>query len=633
MLVGITPLKGSEEPQESFVVADIENEEDGRVLAIGLSHRNEAGEIEHEVFANWCEFINFVTRKREHEEKWARIWAHNGGGWDWCSLFQWLLQNKHLFPSMEIFPIIVQTKYVVLQVDFDVKYEEAENGTIVRSANSIRFCDSLFLLRSSLDELSRKFLGKGKVETGGVMAWDLFKSDKQRFYLYLRGDCENLLLILERVYETVREKICPLDHLGNTIGSTALRIFRTHYKGCITIPQDAKGHKELRQFLRDGYYGGRVEVFKYGFHPKVNVYDINSLYPFVMREHYYPVSPDTEKVSDFRKGVPGCYRIRFYQANQKIPAVLMQHGKSLYEGEGVFFSPEVELLKKVGGEVEVLEGYLFKHNKKIFEEFIDEMWALRLSDYHGPLGLICKFLMNSLYGKFCERPKDQKLILLNGNVNENIQKILLWQLSENKTRKEEGKRDLTVQILDEPRGVYMSVDPDAVCNNEHVGIGGLITSWARVELFKRFLATGLHNLVYCDTDSVHTLGKMESGKKLGDLKHEATGQGIYCGKKLYGIRWIDEKASESAQRVCWKEKLAAKGVSFCSPQNATPQKSILCFDDLVRIYGGKEYKAFFSQPATAKEVLKGSNPCQILRKSRWGSIQHNRKRTLRVTGK
>ena len=350
-----------------------------------------------------------------------------------------------------------------------------------------------------------------------------------------------------------------------------------------------------------------------------------------MREHYYPINAETEDVKVFRRGVPGIYRIIFSQARKDLPALMMQEGKSKYEGKGIFFSPEIELLLKIGGRVEVIEGYVFKNCRKIFEDYINKMWELRLSDYKGPLGLICKYLMNSLYGKFCERPKDQKLIILNGKPYDNIKKILNWEIAENKVRKKKGKCPLKIEIVDEREGIYQSIDPDAICNNEHVGIGGLITSWARVELFKKFMLTGLKNLVYCDTDSVHTLGELNSGKELGEMKHETQGEAIYCGKKLYGLRYVDQEATEKCGKVCWREKLAAKGVSFCSSNKNNPQKCELNFDDLLAMYQGKEFVAFFSQPATAKEILKGKSPCQILRKNHYGGIVHNRHRTLRVT--
>jgi hypothetical protein len=124
---------------------------------------------------------------------------------------------------------------------------------------------------------------------------------------------------------------------------------------------------------------------------------------------------------------------------------------------------------------------------------------------------------------------------------------------------------------------------------------------------------------------------MVSGKELGEMKHETTGEAIYCGKKLYGLRWNDTKIEKGIKCLVQKEKLAAKGITFCSADEKSPQKCTFTFDDLLAMYNGKEFHAFFSQPSTAKEVLKGKNPCQILRKNQWGQIIHNRNRTLRVT--
>ncbi|MGH7249341.1 MAG: DNA polymerase [Minisyncoccia bacterium] len=617
----ITPLAGTANPKDEFVVCDIENESTGEVIAIGVSYRNDAGEIVHQTFEGWQDFTHFVVDRSTLEQKFTRIWAHNGGGWDWCSYFSWLIEHKHQYPHMEIFPVIVATKYVVLQVDFNVQHTEID-GKIERDCISVRFCDSLYLMRSSLEDLSQKFLGRGKVKTD-MMAWDLYRKDRIKFFAYLAGDCQNLLEILEKFYGIIRENICALDRLGNTIGGTALRIFRTEAKPFIIIPSDEKGHKELRENLRSAYYGGRVEVFQYGHFNAVNVYDINSLYPFAMREFYYPINSDTCGVKEYRPHLPGIYNIRFRQFNRNLPAVMVQKGKAIYEGEGRFFAPEIGLLKKVGAEIEILEGIVFKNSRKIFTEFIDKMWTLRKSDYKGPLGLICKFLMNSLYGKFCERPKYTKLMLLNGAIYENIKAVCEYEIGENQIRAELGKKPIKIDILDEEKGVYLIVDDDAICPNEHVGIGGTITSWARVILYEKFLASDPGKLIYCDTDSIHTFGTMPTGTDLGELKLEHSGEAVYCGKKLYALR--GEKDGKPY------EKVTAKGVSFCSSANPKDHQFILNFDDMLRIYNGAEIQTVFSQPATAKGILKGEKPCQILRRTQSGTILHNRKRKLRRT--
>ena len=45
---------------------------------------------------------------------------------------------------MEILPIIVQTKFVVLQVDFNVTYEKNDEGEIDRGCTSVRFAIACF---------------------------------------------------------------------------------------------------------------------------------------------------------------------------------------------------------------------------------------------------------------------------------------------------------------------------------------------------------------------------------------------------------------------------------------------------------------------------------------------------------
>lgn len=662
----IRPLKGAAVGKEKFSVCDIENQETGEVLAIGLSYREINEEINHVVFSDWKEFTDYIARNSARLDCLSRIWAHNGGGWDWCSYFAWLLKNKHAYEGLEIFPVIVGSKYVVIQLDFGVVYEnnpdKPEAGIMRKVLYSMKLCDSMYLLRSSLDKLSKSFLGRGKVDTGGMMAWELWENDRSKFYEYLEIDCKNLLEILEKFYSTIREHIAPLDKLGSTIGSTALRLYRhcmpvvgrvrewsaesnetkiTEKKLIIEIPTDAKGHKELRAFFREAYFGGRVEVFKYGHFKNVRVYDINSLYPFVMREHTFPCSPRTYDYSSSQLpyGVNGVFKVIFNQTNKIAPPVLTIAGKSCYTGSGTFFSPELNLLRKVGGEIHVEKGYIFQDCKPIFRDYINKMWELRKSDYKGALGMVCKFLMNSLYGKFCERPKTDKLMILGGTVWENMQQIIKHEFHENQIRKEKNVGKISVDIIDESQGCYLIHDEDAICSNEHVGIGGLITSWARVELYLRFLETGFKNLIYSDTDSIHTFGTCKIGEELGELKLEHDGEGVYCGKKLYALKHnSDCECSECLKIGRPYEKITAKGVAFCSNRVSMGDfagvkdrhKFLLTFDDMVKIHDGNSILCEFSQPASAKEILRGKNECQILRYEN-SVIKHNRKRTLRKT--
>jgi hypothetical protein len=71
-------------------------------------------------------------------------------------------------------------------------------------------------------------------------------------------------------------------HKYPTLSSLAFAIFRTHFLKENTIAQlSGKIAKEIRQ----GYTGGSVDVFIPESKPgvKIKCYDVNSLYPFIMK--------------------------------------------------------------------------------------------------------------------------------------------------------------------------------------------------------------------------------------------------------------------------------------------------------------------------------------------------------------
>lgn len=577
--MGLKPLP-AKAADSSFVVTDIENRPDGSVIAIDTCWRNEDDETTHHFTCDsWLAYWDWLFPLAIKYEKWRTIYAHNGGGWDWLSLVEFLLSESGKGKARNLTAVCAGSKMVMLRVTIEHKC-------------TITFCDSLQLLRSSLDKLARSVLGKSKVEMPYENHLEMFNADPVLFATYHRGDTELLLEILEKCLEIVRSNVAEIDRFGYTIGSTAMKVFRTiGMENEILIPQDP----ELKDLLREGYKGGRVEVFNSGYFDAVRVYDINSLYPAVMVSNHVPISDRGEWVEKFMPNSVGVYRIAFRQHRTSIPPVLLVRGKGEYAGEGVYFSPEIELLKSVDptAEIEVLTGFVFYDTEILFRDYVEKLYALRLADSHGALSLMCKFLLNSLYGKFGQKAEREQIV-----------KVDDWSELCNMV---DGGAVVTPLNID--AGIY-GLKHATFCGHEHVGIAGIITSAARVALYRGILSAW-PNVAYCDTDSVHTIGcDLDSSKissKLGDFKLEFSGAGVYAGKKLYALR--DEKGTE---------KIRAKGVSIGGRNGAA-----IGFDDLRLIAEGKVTGILceFQQPATPKQVFSGRNSCRF----------EPRRRTLRNT--
>lgn len=593
----LRPKTPAEKIKDDFSVLDIENLPTGEVIAIGHSWR-ENGIINHRVFSNWEDWWVWLIGQADQSTKFRTIYAHNGGGWDWLSWLQWFIACKNYYhDGIQVGLIEAQSKLVFLDLGFMRKDERNEDGT--RKRMTIRLCDSMYLLRSNLDSLAKAILGRGKSESDIEDVWRAWKEDKPRFYKYLRDDCDLLLEVLEKSLDLIREKIAKIARLGITIGGCAMNIYRTIPNG-LKKPIFTNMEKSVEKLCREGYHGGRVEVFKHGYFPAINVYDINSLYPAAMLGTRVPITGRGAWSTNFRPDLCGCYRIRFNQNRRDIPPVLLgKGGNGAYESEGVFYTPEISLFKKIDprGKCEIVEGFVFMESAFIFHEYVTRLYALRLEDKKSAISLLAKFLLNSLYGKWGQKNERKKLVVFDSAEEAYLADIEAASL---------GKK---LEPLERDSLLYAETEEIDV-EHAHVGIAGMITSKARAILYETILRADPRTVVYCDTDSIHTTGKLLDAlisDELGALKLEAAGEGVYCGKKLYAIREGD------------KCKVRAKGISVGGKHGFD-----LTFDHLISLLNpGATVSTSFARPATFRGVLAGDQSCRL--------DSRNRKRVIRKT--
>lgn len=581
----LKPLEPSENPSNFFLVSDIEcyakpHPKEGELLAIDTCWRTDEGKIEHIKHFNWDMWWDWVISTSKDDERFRTIYAHNGGGYDWISFVQFALHEG-------------KNKRQALSAACSGSRMVTLNITIEKS-HSVHLCDSLQLLRSKLDDLAKVFVGKRKIDTGDRLPHELWEQDRQLFDRYHSNDTEVLLEIMEKALFLMRDKVAKIESFGYTIGSTAMKVFRTiGMEREISVPSD----KYLKDFLRVGYRGGRVECFKPGYYDKVTVYDINSLYPFAMKSTPVPVSDRGFWTTKYTENSISCFEIEWNQKRRDVFPVLMLKGNGVYNGKGIFFSPEIDLLRSIDPDCSIhfSRGYEFIETDYIFRSFVDRLYQLRL-DYpdtkenKSPIALLAKFLLNSLYGKFGQHAERESII--------SDSEINLDNLPDN------GESDIRVI---NPRLGVCGLMKQSRCEFEHVGIAGMITSVARVQLYKGLLSAGFSNVVYCDTDSVHTTGMLADsivGRELGMFKNEGSGSGVYAGKKLYGLRSPDGK-----------EKIRVKGVSCGGKFGAK-----ITFADLEKVVQGDSMVCNFQQFATPLEIFTEKSRAGVLRK---------RKRTIR----
>lgn len=565
----IHSLKSANRINVDFIVADIENRSDGTVIAIDTY--NGEDHVHHFDWGNW---LNWIILRSTNDRRYRTVYAHNGGGWDWLSFIEYVLLNN---PNLKFHTIENGNRIIAIILPLP-----EHNLTI-------RLCDSIFMFGNpprSLDQVSLKFTGKGKVKTGELMPEDLWNTDQAKFWDYLHGDTECLYNSMAALCRIIYTHIAPIPKLGLTLPSTALKCFQTKY-----LPREVTtpGDDRLKAMLRLGYSGGRVEVFEPGHYPKINVYDFNSLYPAVMRTTNVPDTGTAKRVRDFLPDICSVYHVRFNQRNRALRPILMVNGVGAYDGEGVYFSNELDrFVRLAGGKIEIVEGYAFRSQSILFKDYVDTLYSLRMTDKDSAIGDTCKLMLNSLYGKFGQRQDRTKTIHCDGQT---IVDMI----------KNGGK----VETLNAEKGIYRVVESRET-NFEHVGIAGTITSEARARLWEQFDS----GTVYCDTDSIHTTKtKPHNNTELGALKLEFSGEGVYVGKKLYALK--NGK----------KEKLRVKGVRVGGKNGFD-----LTFAGLKTLLDGSKIRCEFKSATTANSVLRSKKTaCVFAPKHRTIRATHNAK--------
>ena len=144
----------------------------------------------------------------------------------------------------------------------------------------IQLLDTFNYFKVKLEEMMHE-VNKGKYASKEDYALD---PDKWNIYIQKKGkalvqsDTEGLYAYFSDFLK--QENVC----IGVTVPDTAMRTFKKDYlKRDITIP------KWANNIALESYRGGRVEAYNLANEKYLYAYDVNSLYPYVMRNNKYSV--------------------------------------------------------------------------------------------------------------------------------------------------------------------------------------------------------------------------------------------------------------------------------------------------------------------------------------------------------
>lgn len=284
--------------------------------------------------------------------------------------------------------------------------------------------------------------------------------------------------------------------------------------------------------LYASYYGGRTEPFYYGTIKADNIhyYDINSLYPFVMKKYEYPnpYSPAIKRRTVRVKNGIICATVtvpkrmhipplpyRLYKTKKNYKLVF-----PVGTFTGTWCLPELQNAIDWGVTVDKIHyAYEYSEIVDLFSEYVDTFYELRQKTKTQANREFYKIVMNGLYGKFAERRRIVHHVPIEHG----------------------GQFD---PVVNSEWAQVTSVDYP-IHNN--VIVSSYVTAYARVTLYNwiRWLMSNGCRILYCDTDSIIYQGdfEIEVGTDLGEMKRESKIiEAEFLGPKYY--RYVTDKNEE-----------------------------------------------------------------------------------------
>jgi hypothetical protein len=323
-----------------------------------------------------------------------------------------------------------------------------------------------------------------------------------------------------------------------------IQVFRAEFGDSLTIgAASIKALRDLHPFkkcdcgnddlIRPFYYGGRVECFESGeLAGDFKIYDVNSMYPHVMRNYPHPVNGDfrTElnpplQILDKHYRLNGAINTPYFAhviaSNKNCLPSRSKTGLSFALPHGEFFATSHELIAGREFNDVKIEKILVIYIPRVvsfFDEFVDYYMARKIEaeENNKPAErLIAKLISNSAYGKTAQNPR----------------KFREWEIMAGILPPDESP-DWELHSNDDNYSIWSRPDPGNIYYD--VSIGASITGAARALLYKAMRQC--KRVVYCDTDSViceNFVGEIHPSK-LGAWKFEGKADRLaIAGKKLY----------------------------------------------------------------------------------------------------
>jgi hypothetical protein len=395
---------------------------------------------------------------------------------------------------------------------------------------------------------------------------DLLRAYCQRDVTVVR----EAILGLVRFLSARRPDGSQLGPWADTISSVAFRAFRHLFMDTeIWLHVDPIA----TALERAGYYGGRTEAFYVG-RPAplpLHLLDVNSLYPWVMLDHRYPVRllgvRDDGDLFALEAALDGGALV-IAEVVIEVPVPCVPYAdrermKLLFpvgRFKTTLCSPELAIVRREGRIVSVARWSLYD-GAPLFANYVSTIYADRLRAKHEgreAVSQLDKNLLVNLYGKFGQR-SEEWVELGPWDGPDGSEDVMDLRTGESYTLRHLG-------------GVTFRCAKAVEAYNSFPAIAAFVTSHGRAALWAAFLVAGggappcdSRHVYYADTDSlfVDDVGRrnlervgMVDPDGLGKLKVErtATERAIFYGAKAYQFDgYVRHKGIPLDARHAWDD--------------------------------------------------------------------------------
>lgn len=390
-----------------------------------------------------------------------------------------------------------------------------------KGRHSLVMVDTFNYWQYSLSEMGRQL---------GTLKLDMPSQDAtlEAWETYCKRDVEVLSEYILTFIRFLADN--DLSGMALTLAGQAFRSYRHRF---MSSPIILHNRPQVLELERAAYYGGRTETFFIGQAPEQDYYklDVNSMYPYVMKNELYPVEMEgysedipVKRLAELCKLY---YCIAEVSLNTQAAAYAMVRGPKLIFPVGQFRANlhQVDIARALSrDEIIQVHKIAIYRSADIFSAYVDYFYTLKLEAERADnpvMRKMAKIFMNSLYGKFGQREIISKIIPLDNP--QGYKRLSGYS--------ESLGQSVEVNYLGNALEVRYKGGESAY---SFPAIAGAVTAYARAHLWYLIERAGLENVFYMDTDSLivnpmgfNRLGPHIDQEKLGALKLEGIERNFY----------------------------------------------------------------------------------------------------------